>query len=158
MITILEANEGALLAQAAELFREYAASLPISLDFQGFDEELRTLPGEYAAPGGVLLLALWQGKVAGCVAVRRLEEGICEMKRLYVRPEYRGSGIGRALAEGVIRRAREMGYLLMRLDTLATMTTAMGLYASLGFVEIGAYRFNPIETARYMELKLSPGT
>jgi ribosomal protein S18 acetylase RimI-like enzyme len=137
------------------LFVEYADSLGFDLSFQGFDNELRNLPGDYARPGGCLLLAASQGQAAGCVALRPLEEGICEMKRLYVRPKFRGVGIGRALAEAVIKKARELGYSRMRLDTVPAMEAARALYASLGFEPTGSYRYNPMEGAVFMELRLA---
>jgi ribosomal protein S18 acetylase RimI-like enzyme len=154
MIRIIEAHEGKYLQDVRKLFEEYATSLGISLDFQDFEEELVTLPGSYSPPGGRLLVALWQGQVAGCVALRNLGEGICEMKRLYTRPTFRGFKIGRALAEAVIEQAREIGYTHMRLDTLPPMQMARSLYRSLGFQEIEPYRYNPIEGTAFMELNL----
>ncbi len=139
---------------ARTLFREYADSLDFDLSFQDFAAELAGLPGAYAPPDGALLLAAFNGEYAGCVAVRRLEPHICEMKRLYVRPSYRGTGTGRALAVASIDTARGLGYRLMRLDTVASMETARNLYRSLGFTEIPPYRFNPIAGAEYMELDL----
>ena len=154
LLRIVE-NEGREhLVEVRNLFEEYADSLTINLDFQGFGEELAGLPGEYAPPDGCLLLALCQGHVAGCVALRQFSPGICEMKRLYTQQEFRGLGIGRALCEAIITRARRIGYERMRLDTLASMETARGLYASLGFKEIEPYRYNPIEGAHFMELVL----
>jgi len=143
------------LISARELFLEYAKSLNFSLCFQGFDGELASLPGDYAPPSGRLLLAEFHGRRAGCVALHRLEHGTCEMKRLYVRPEFRGYKIGRRLAEAVIAEARAAGYERMRLDTVEpVMRRAVQLYRELGFYEIPAYRPNPIEGALYMELEL----
>jgi ribosomal protein S18 acetylase RimI-like enzyme len=139
------------------LFVEYGESLGFDLCFQDFDRELEELPGGYAPPRGRILLAEEDGKTAGCVALRDLGDGYCEMKRLYVRPDFRGRGIGRKLAKEIVSVAMEEGYLHMRLDTLASMTTAIALYKSMGFRETGPYRFNPIEGAVYLELDLAGG-
>ena len=136
------------------LFEEYAAALGVDLGFQDFDRELAELPGEYVPPGGRLLLALDEGNPAGCVALRPFEPGICEMKRLYVRSAFRGTGLGRLLAERIVGAGRDAGYERMRLDTLPAMAAARGLYESLGFVEIEAYRPNPIHGTTYIELAL----
>lgn len=152
---LVEATSPEHTEQVRELFVEYAASLNFSLCFQSFDEELKSLPGKYASPDGRLYLLLHDGRAAGCVALRKLEENICEMKRLYVRPEARGHGYGRVLAERIIAAAREIGYERMRLDTVASsMKDAVQLYRRLGFQEIDPYRKNPIEGALYMELVL----
>ena len=135
---------------ARTLFREYADSLDVDLSFQGFEEELAALPGGYDE----ILVAWIGGEPAGCVGVRPLADGVCEMKRLYVRPSARGTGTGRALALAVVAHARALGYERMRLDTLASMTAARALYASIGFVEIGPYRHNPVPGAAFMELRL----
>jgi putative acetyltransferase len=137
-----------------KLFEEYAASLDIDLCFQDFERELETLPGGYAEPEGTIIVAFAGGEPAGCVALRRIESGTCEMKRLYVRPAHRGKGIGRDLAAAVIERAREIGYATLKLDTLQSMTEANALYLSLGFKECAAYRPNPCECPVYMELSL----
>jgi putative acetyltransferase len=136
------------------LFEEYADTLGIDLCFQGFAEELATLPGAYAPPSGRLLLALNESKPAGCVALRVLEPGICEMKRLFVRPAFRGSGLGRRLVERVVSEGRDAGYNRMRLDTLPSMRAAQSLYMELGFTPISPYRPNPIPGAAYLELDL----
>lgn len=138
-----------------ELFLEYANSLGFSLCFQSFDHELASLPGDYAQPRGRLLLARHEGVPAGCVALHPLEDGICEMKRLYVRPQFRGRGLGKRLAENIIGEARALGYQQLRLDTVEpTMREAVGMYRKMGFREVAPYRPNPIEGALYMELTL----
>jgi ribosomal protein S18 acetylase RimI-like enzyme len=154
VLRILEIKTKEDLPEVRNLFVEYAGSLGIDLDFQGFDEELADLPGQYAPPEGCLLLALWKGQVAGCVALRKFSPGLCEMKRLYTKPQFRGLGIGRAMCEEVIGWARRSGYERMRLDTLPSMEEAKDLYRSLGFREIEPYRFNPVEGASFMELAL----
>lgn len=154
MIKIEQAASAAELAQIRELFVEYAASLGFDLCFQGFEKELATLPGDYAPTSGALLLAQEGNEAAGCVALRALEPGICEMKRLYVRPGFRGRGLGRRLADAVIAAARDAGYERMRLDTVPFMKEANALYDALGFRDIPPYRPNPIEGARYRELVL----
>ena len=136
MLRILEIKTKEDLPEVRNLFEEYAGSLGIDLDFQGFDEDLADLPGQYAPPDGCLLLALWKGQVAGCVALRKFSPSICEMKRLYTKPQFRGLGIGRAMCEEVIGWARRSDYERMRLDTLPSMEKAKGLYRSLGFREI----------------------
>jgi len=145
---------GIFLEEIRKLFLEYADSLGFDLCFQGFDGELQSLPGKYAPPDGALVLALLKGNPAGCVALRRLSEDTCEMKRLYVRDAYRGHGIGRRLAALIIEEARRLGYSSIRLDTLVTMLEANRLYESLGFSDIEPYIFNPLAGARFMELKL----
>ncbi|HKU27193.1 MAG TPA: GNAT family N-acetyltransferase [Candidatus Sulfotelmatobacter sp.] len=143
------------VAMARELFLEYAASLGFSLCFQNFDRELANLPGDYAPPGGRLLVAECEGKVAGCVALHKLADDICEMKRLYLRPQFRGKGLGRVFAERIISEARQIGYRCMRLDTVeSAMKDAVAMYRKIGFREIAPYCANPMPTALYMELQL----
>jgi ribosomal protein S18 acetylase RimI-like enzyme len=143
------------ITHARELFLEYAQSLGFSLCFQNFDEELASLPGQYAPPDGRLLLAEYEGQLAGCIALHKLEDSICEMKRLYLRPQFRGKGLGRALAEHVIAEARQIGYQRMRLDTVEpVMKDAVAMYRRIGFREIEPYCTNPIAGALYMELQL----
>jgi GNAT superfamily N-acetyltransferase len=155
MITIESARWPDDAEAVDRLFREYAESLGFDLCFQGFDQELATLPGRYAPPSGALLLASLGGKPVGCVAMRQLEPGVCEMKRLYVRPEARGTGAGTQLTDAVIAAARSAGHSHMRLDTIAPMMgRAVELYQRRGFVEIAAYAENPIEGALYLELAL----
>jgi ribosomal protein S18 acetylase RimI-like enzyme len=153
-LLIRDAQSGDALAAARQLFEEYAVSLGFSLCFQGFDQELATLPGAYAPPQGRLFLACVGDASAGCVALRFLEPGICEMKRLFVRPAYRSAGVGRQLVQRVIREAAGAGYQRMRLDTLSSMGTAIQLYRRLGFREIAPYVTNPVEGAVFLELLL----
>ncbi|MGG1660024.1 GNAT family N-acetyltransferase [Brevibacillus sp. NRS-1366] len=137
-----------------QLFLEYTQSLELDLAFQDFETEFNTLPGKYAAPDGVLLVAFIDGQAAGCIALRKIAEGICEMKRLYVRDAYRGFRVGKRLIEMIIEKASQLPYDYMRLDTLPAMIKAQDLYRSFGFYEIEPYVFNPIEGAKFMELKL----
>lgn len=151
---VVTANAEPHIRQARELFSEYRDALGIDLSFQGFEAELRGLPGDYAPPTGRLLLAFVDDRLAGCVALRRFDSAVCEMKRLYVRPAQRGTAVGRRLAVWAIAEARQIGYRRMRLDTLPTMGTAMALYDRLGFRDIAPYRYNPIPGSRFMELAL----
>jgi putative acetyltransferase len=155
VLTFAQAHSPDQIAQALELFLEYAQSLGFSLCFQNFDQELAGLPGDYAPPEGRLLLAYYETQVAGCVALHKLETNICEMKRLYLRPQFRGQGLGRALADRIVAEARAIGYQRMRLDTVEpVMKDAVAMYRKLGFKEIAPYRSNPIAGAMYMELEL----
>ena len=138
------------VAIVRELFLEYAQNIGVDLGFQDFQREVASLPGDYDP----ILVAHWNSEPAGCVAMHPMERKSCEMKRLFVRAQYRGHAIGRALAERIIAEARSRGYERMRLDTLPTMTEAIPLYQSLGFVEIPPYRFNPIDGSKFMELDL----
>ena len=155
MLRLTQAITAGDLQQARGLFREYEASLGISLCFQNFDQELANLPGDYAPPQGRLLLAREFDQLMGCVALRPLGPTTCEMKRLFVRSEYRDRGLGRVLVEALIEEARAIGYTHMRLDTIADrMDRAVALYKSIGFVEIPPYRNNPVDSATFMELDL----
>ena len=158
LVEILAPRRSADLDALREIFREYAVSLQIDLGFQNFEQELTTLPGEYAAPRGALLLAQVDGEVAGCCALRPLDTvdfpNACEMKRLYVRPAFRGLGLGRQLAEAIMEMARVSAYDHVLLDTLDDMEAARTLYADLGFVEIPPYYHNPIAGAHYLKASL----
>ncbi len=154
-LSILQAESSTQITQARELFLEYAQSLGFSLCFQNFDKELAGLPGDYVPPEGRLLLAEFEGQLAACVGLHHLEPHICEMKRLYLRPRFRGKGLGRALAERNIAEARQIGYQRMRLDTVEpVMKEAVAMYRKFGFKEIPPYCSNPIAGAMYMELTL----
>jgi len=154
-LRFVQAESFPQIAQARELFQEYAQSLGFSLCFQNFDKELAGLPGDYSPPEGRLLLAECEGQLAGCVALHALKPGICEMKRLYLRPQFRGHGLGRALAQRIIAEARQVGYQRMRLDTVEpVMKDAVAMYRKLGFEEIAPYCANPIVGALYLELQL----
>jgi ribosomal protein S18 acetylase RimI-like enzyme len=144
------------LAEARALLEEYAASLPFDLGFQGFADELAGLPGDYAPPRGRLLLALDAGAAVGCVALRPRDGRTAELKRLYVRPQARGSGAGRRLTEAAVEAARAAGYERLVLDTVPGMEPAQALYRSLGFVDTTPYRFNPVAGASFLELRLRP--
>lgn len=154
-LSFAQAESSPQIAQVRELFLEYAKSLGFSLCFQNFDKELANLPGDYAPPEGRLLLAEYNGQLAGCVALHKLSEGICEMKRLYLRPQFRGKRVGRILADRIIVEARQIGYRRMRLDTVEpVMRDAVAMYRKIGFREIEPYCTNPIAGALYMELEL----
>lgn len=154
-LQISQASSAAQIAEARELFLEYAQSLGFSLCFQNFEKELAALPGDYSPPEGRLLLAEYEGQLAGCVALHKLEDSICEMKRLYLRPQFRGKGLGRVLADRIIAEARQIGYRRMRLDTVEpVMKDAVAMYHRIGFKEIDAYRANPNPGTLYMELEL----
>ena len=159
-IDIISPDTPALLEITRDIFREYASRLGVDLCFQGFEAELAQLPGDYAGPGGALLLAFVDGTLAGCGAFRPLADvdypNACEMKRLYVRQSHRRFGLGRLLAQALMDQAVRSGYSTMLLDTLDDMEAARGLYASLGFVEIPPYYFNPIAGAHYLKAELDP--
>jgi putative acetyltransferase len=141
-------------AEAKILFLEYKDSLNFDLCFQKFHEEIADLSLQYSEPTGCIILCYENEKSIGCVALRKFAEGICEMKRLYLRKEARGKGVGRILAEGIVEKAKEFGYKKMQLDTIETMKEAISLYKSMGFKEISSYRFNPVKGVIYMELEL----
>jgi putative acetyltransferase len=157
IVRVAQAETPTELHAVRDLFLEYARALGVDLCFQGFDEELASLPGAYAAPAGALLLAQVDGAWAGCAAMRPLatadHANACEMKRLYVRPAFRRFGLGRLLAQHLIDQARSAGYREMLLDTLDDMESARGLYASLGFEEIAPYYFNPVPGAHYLRVR-----
>ncbi|MED1943813.1 MULTISPECIES: GNAT family N-acetyltransferase [Brevibacillus] len=154
LLSLVHATEDNEYKQARELFWEYVDSLGVDLSFQNIAIELQNIPGEYAPPDGCILLALGNEQPAGCVALRKIDEQVCEMKRLYVKPEWKGRGVGKKLALAILDEAKIRGYSLIRLDTLPTMEPAIQLYHSLGFYPIEPYRFNPIEGTLYMEKKL----
>jgi GNAT superfamily N-acetyltransferase len=158
-IELRDASSPADMAAAADLFREYEASLEVDLCFQNFDAEVAGLPGEYTAPGGQLVLAYVDGELAGCGAMRAIGDtdyaNACEMKRVFVRPAFRGCGLGRALAQRLLDEGRRAGYSAMLLDTLDDMEAARELYATLGFEEIPPYYFNPIAGAHYLKADLT---
>ncbi|HEX8000984.1 MAG TPA: GNAT family N-acetyltransferase [Pyrinomonadaceae bacterium] len=155
MLSLLQAESVEQFEQVRRLWREYAAWLEVDLCFQNFEKELAELPGRYAPPEGRLLLAFSDDRLAGCIALRKIGEGACEMKRLYVRPGFRGQGIGRLLTEALIKEARGIGYARMLLDTLPSkMKEAAIVYRSFGFREIEPYYHNPVAGAVYMELTL----
>jgi ribosomal protein S18 acetylase RimI-like enzyme len=149
-LRIVPAHEPAWLTMVRELFLEYAAGLGFDLGFQNFDAELEELPGRYAPPSGRLLLAVRASEPAGCVALRGLDDTTCEMKRLFVRPAFRGCGAGRLLVEAILAEGRAAGYRQMRLDTLPSMGAAIALYRSLGFRPVEAYTVNPHPGALYL--------
>lgn len=152
MLKLIQAESAEHIEEARRLFLEYAEWLKIPLCFQNFDEEVASLPGKYAPPDGRLLLATLDEEIAGCIALRKIGEGVCEMKRLFVRPEFRGQGLGKTLALAIVEEARELGYERMLLDTLpSAMNEAVKMYRSLGFHEIEPYYFNPVEDALFME-------
>jgi putative acetyltransferase len=154
MPNIIHAGSPEEIAQTRELFREYGATPDFCVCFKGFDEEIQSLPGMYATPEGRLLLAHVDGEGAGCIGLRRMEPGFCEVRRLYVRPKFRGRRLGRALAEAILVEARAAGYHTARLGTLPVMKEAIALYQSLGFVSVTPYKANALDGAIYMELAL----
>ena len=156
MLEIIDGNSSyEYIATIRELFEEYIDSLGFELDFQDYRAEIASLPGKYSFPEGALLIAMWGGQAAGCIAMRPLDDRICEMKRLYVRPSFRGRGIARSLVSALITLAKNKGYSRMRLDTMEDiMAPAIRLYESLGFYDILPYCFNPMKSARFMELEL----
>jgi len=155
-MNLVQAETSEQIEQARRLFREYADWLQIDLCFQNFENEVANLPGEYVPPAGRLLLAYDNSELAGCIALRRLDEHSCEMKRLFVRKEFRGRGLGRQLITAIIQEAKQIGYEHMRLDTLPPkMNDAIGLYRSYGFREIEPYYHNPVPGALFMEIDLA---
>ena len=149
------ANDPKRIDEVRLLLQEYASSLGVDLCFQNFDQEMATLPGDYSPPTGALLLAEDQGKAVGCVAFKKIANEVCEMKRLYVRPNSRGKGVGKLLTETILQKARNFGYKRVRLDTLPSMKEAISMYVSMGFKPIEAYRYNPVGGTLYLELELS---
>jgi putative acetyltransferase len=153
--SLVQAASSDQVISARQLFNEYAAGLEFSLCFQNFDQEIAELPGKYSPPSGRLLLAFIGERMAGCIGLRKLDEETCEMKRLFLRPEFRGKGLGRELVSAVLHEARMIGYTRMRLDTLpGKMDSAISLYRAIGFRDISPYYNNPVEGATFMELDL----
>lgn len=153
MLEVIEAKPDQVNA-IRELFLEYANSLEFDLGFQGFQSEIDSLPGNYSAPKGCVLLALKNSELAGCVALKPIDEEICEMKRLFVRPKFQGHGIGRTLVQKILKRAADMGYGKIRLDTVPSMRAAIEMYRAFGFYSIPAYRENPVPGTSYLERTL----
>jgi ribosomal protein S18 acetylase RimI-like enzyme len=154
-LQFIQAESAAQIEEARRLFIEYSEWLGLDLCFQNFEQELKELPGSYAPPSGRLFLAVFDERIAGCIGLRKLDDRTCEMKRLYIRPEFRGHAIGRAMASELIEEARIIGYERMRLDTLpAQMNEAIKMYRAFGFHEIEPYYHNPVEGALFMELIL----
>ena len=158
MTTIVRAETAEQLEWTRQLIEEYAASLPVDVSYEHVPDECARLPGEYAPPLGELLLALVDGRPAGCIALRPIDRDTCEMKRVYLRPEWRGRGIGRELAEAIVDAARRIGYRRMRLDTIPSLKPAIALYRSMGFRVIAPYRAIPTSCAFFMELNLAAAT
>jgi len=156
-VEIIPAETPEHLDHIRNLFGEYEQFLDVDLCFQEFEAELASLPGKYAPPDGRLVLAIEGGAAAGCAAIRKLDDGVCEMKRLYVRPAFRSRGLGRRLAREMIAQAAGAGYTMMRLDTLDRLTEAMSLYESLGFRRTEPYYANPLAGVVYWELCLGDG-
>lgn len=154
-LKITKAQSPENLEQTRELFCEYQKEIDVDLCFQSFEEELTGLPGKYAEPEGVILLAYWKLQLAGCVALRPIQEGICEMKRLFVRREFKGKGIGKALALAIIQEGKDRNYRKMHLDTLERLQPAVRLYQKLGFTPIDAYYNNPFEGVVYFSKVLT---
>ena len=155
MINLQIVEDADHLVQARTLFQEYADTRMNDPALVNFPEEIKNLPGEYGPPAGAIILARFNGNPVGCVAFHRIADDVCEMKRLYVSPRFRGRGIGRSLVEAILKRAGEMGYSRMRLDSIPGMKTAQALYKSMGFYDIDAYRNNPNRGTKYYEIKLS---
>jgi ribosomal protein S18 acetylase RimI-like enzyme len=156
MLTLKQVESVEEIEQTRQLFHEYVTWLGVNLCFQNYDKEVAELPGEYVPPTGRLYLAIENDQTAGCIALRKLDDGICEMKRLYVRPQFRGRRLGQTLIDRIIEDARQIGYRRMRLDTLpGKMDTAIAMYRALGFKDIERYYDNPYETAAFMELGLA---
>jgi ribosomal protein S18 acetylase RimI-like enzyme len=150
--TLIDGSD--LIEEIKQLFLEYAQSLKVDLSFQDFNTEIGALPGKYSPPEGALILALIGHKPAGCIALRKISDDVCEMKRLYVRDNYKGLGIGKKLINLILEEATRIGYRFIRLDTLPSMKKAQDLYQALGFYDIEPYVYNPIVGTRFMELRL----